>query len=275
MKNSKRFLLTLISLICLANAAQAHYDPKLGCWLNRDPSGEEGGLNLYGMVGNDTVDGIDYLGLWGSKGHERIVDAWLSKDFENMDCSCCMIDVRDALKDASAQSDGMMKNHHETPNLNPFSSESFWHSQSAGASAEHAMRAPGQSVAEAQQAYNKFVDEQVKAAKEASDAAKQKSGADKCAAIRQALKHIGKAFHAVSDSYSPMHRGFQQWGGLGHAATHLGEVGRHVEGETDDVWNGTDPDHPFSEKERKEAIQGIRNRLGPAIKEALQGCKKQ
>ena len=68
MKNSKRFLLTLISLICLANAAQAHYDPKLGCWLNRDPSGEEGGLNLYGMVGgaemNNLVSRVDYLGLF-------------------------------------------------------------------------------------------------------------------------------------------------------------------------------------------------------------------
>jgi RHS repeat-associated protein len=39
------------------------YDPGAGRWLNRDPIGEQGGLNLYGMVGNDGVNLIDYLGL--------------------------------------------------------------------------------------------------------------------------------------------------------------------------------------------------------------------
>jgi len=63
MKKSKRFLLTLISFICLANAAQAHYDPKMGCWLSRDPIEEAGGLNLYGMVGNKILNHFDYLGL--------------------------------------------------------------------------------------------------------------------------------------------------------------------------------------------------------------------
>jgi hypothetical protein len=31
--------------------------------LSRDPIGEEGGVNLYGFVGNDGVNGVDYLGL--------------------------------------------------------------------------------------------------------------------------------------------------------------------------------------------------------------------
>jgi RHS repeat-associated protein len=38
------------------------YDPGAGRWLNRDPIGEEGGLNLYGMVGNDGVNDFDILG---------------------------------------------------------------------------------------------------------------------------------------------------------------------------------------------------------------------
>jgi len=63
MKNFKRSLLTLISLICLANAAQAHYDPKLGSWLSRDPIGERGGINLSGMVADDAVNRVDILGL--------------------------------------------------------------------------------------------------------------------------------------------------------------------------------------------------------------------
>jgi hypothetical protein len=33
-------------------------------WLSRDPIGERGGINLYGMVRNDPVNKWDYLGLW-------------------------------------------------------------------------------------------------------------------------------------------------------------------------------------------------------------------
>ena len=39
------------------------YSPELGRWPNRDPMGEEGGVNLFGNVGNDPVDRVDYLGL--------------------------------------------------------------------------------------------------------------------------------------------------------------------------------------------------------------------
>jgi RHS repeat-associated protein len=41
------------------------YDPGAGRWLNRDPIEEEGGVNLYGMVGSDTVNSIDVHGLTG------------------------------------------------------------------------------------------------------------------------------------------------------------------------------------------------------------------
>jgi RHS repeat-associated protein len=40
-----------------------YYNPSTGRWLNRDPIGEDGGVNLYGFVGNDGVDSIDMLGL--------------------------------------------------------------------------------------------------------------------------------------------------------------------------------------------------------------------
>ena len=39
------------------------YSANLGRWLNRDPIGESGGLNLYGFVENDGINWIDYLGL--------------------------------------------------------------------------------------------------------------------------------------------------------------------------------------------------------------------
>jgi RHS repeat-associated protein len=54
------------------------YDPGAGRWLNRDPIGEEGGVNLYGMVGNDPVTQVDFLGLkWKkvgkTKGGRRLI----------------------------------------------------------------------------------------------------------------------------------------------------------------------------------------------------------
>jgi RHS repeat-associated protein len=41
-----------------------YYDPVTGRWPSRDPIGEEGGLNLYGFVGNNAVGKIDYLGQY-------------------------------------------------------------------------------------------------------------------------------------------------------------------------------------------------------------------
>jgi hypothetical protein len=40
-----------------------YYDPVTGRWPSRDPIGENGGVNLYGFVGNDGVNRWDILGL--------------------------------------------------------------------------------------------------------------------------------------------------------------------------------------------------------------------
>ena len=48
-----------------------YYDPVAGRWPSRDPIGEQGGINLYGMVGNDAVNRVDYLGLWKIKRNSR------------------------------------------------------------------------------------------------------------------------------------------------------------------------------------------------------------
>ena len=39
------------------------YDPGLQRWLNRDPIGERGGLNLYAYIGNNPINHYDPLGL--------------------------------------------------------------------------------------------------------------------------------------------------------------------------------------------------------------------
>jgi RHS repeat-associated protein len=41
------------------------YDPRTQRWLNRDPLGEAGGVNLYGFVGNAPANAVDALGLQG------------------------------------------------------------------------------------------------------------------------------------------------------------------------------------------------------------------
>ena len=41
------------------------YDPTTGRWLSRDPIEEEGGINLYGYVGNGPTQGTDPSGLIG------------------------------------------------------------------------------------------------------------------------------------------------------------------------------------------------------------------
>jgi len=40
-----------------------YYNPETGRWLNRDPIGEAGGINLYGFVVNDPLNRFDPFGL--------------------------------------------------------------------------------------------------------------------------------------------------------------------------------------------------------------------
>lgn len=40
------------------------YSPGLGRWINRDPIGEAGGLNLYAAMGNSPTNFSDAYGLW-------------------------------------------------------------------------------------------------------------------------------------------------------------------------------------------------------------------
>jgi RHS repeat-associated protein len=42
-----------------------HYDPLTGRWSSRDPIEEQGGVNLYGSLGNNMIDYVDFLGLAG------------------------------------------------------------------------------------------------------------------------------------------------------------------------------------------------------------------
>ena len=45
-------------------------------WLSRDPIGEDGGLNLYGYVGNSPIDDVDPYGLWIGTRLFKIYKLW-------------------------------------------------------------------------------------------------------------------------------------------------------------------------------------------------------
>lgn len=62
---SRMFTMVLSSILWIAmnQTAHAFYNPSSGRWLNRDPLGELGGLNLYGFVYNDPVQRFDPFGL--------------------------------------------------------------------------------------------------------------------------------------------------------------------------------------------------------------------
>jgi hypothetical protein len=52
-----------------------YLDPLTGRWHSKDPIEEEGGLNLYGFVGNDGVDLCDRLGLKFAS-NVKLVESW-------------------------------------------------------------------------------------------------------------------------------------------------------------------------------------------------------
>jgi hypothetical protein len=63
-------LAVAVALFAALNV-QACFDPSVGRWASRDPIEESGGINLYGFVQNDPVNGEDILGqekfdIWAS-----------------------------------------------------------------------------------------------------------------------------------------------------------------------------------------------------------------
>ena len=53
-----------------------YYSPELGRWLSRDPIEEDGGANLYRLLGNEPVGRTDYLGLWSKNVHYGNTKRW-------------------------------------------------------------------------------------------------------------------------------------------------------------------------------------------------------
>lgn len=68
--------------------ATRYYSCVLQTWPNRDPIGERGGGNLYGVLRNNTINQVDEYGLMT----RTDVDEWITRmahDFSQIEC-CCM-----------------------------------------------------------------------------------------------------------------------------------------------------------------------------------------
>jgi RHS repeat-associated protein len=144
------------------------YDPTHARWLNRDPIGELGGINLYAYTNGNPATLADPLGLWSPGAHDEIIRDSFARVLTPADIG--------VLQKASRDFDS---SH-----------------QSAADSYMHAMRESGQSAADAIQLTNNFIADRISAARQYAQA-----GNRQCA-----LEALGQAMHPVMDASSPMHR---------------------------------------------------------------------
>jgi RHS repeat-associated protein len=150
------------------------YDAEVGRWTTKDPIGFGGGLwNLYSYCGEQPVKRFDLSGLWLAGAHNAILDYAFGGVLDSDDINI--------LKDASA-----------------FQDDSFG---GASESYMHAMRPPWQTVETATNLYKKFLCDQLSRAQRARQLGRN----------YESLFSLGRGMHALMDSTSPSHSGFQVW----------------------------------------------------------------
>ena len=192
-----------------------YYNPTHGRWLVRDPIRESGFILLadedsdenvtvenaiYGFIENEPITKIDALGLWPSSDHFLGVPTGTPLTHQN-------------------------SNHRAIPGL---SSDDYIEldaatlyidsHQDTTRSFEHAMRAPRQPVDVAKGRANFFVKLHILAA--------QRYWCQCNPNRREALWEFGQALHAIQDTTSPAHTGFQVWRGTSHWIAALNHVRR-------------------------------------------------
>jgi RHS repeat-associated protein len=168
----------------------------MGRFLSPDPTafstflGDPQSWNRYMYASNNPLSKVDRNGLWPTKTHEDIIN----RAFPGLTDQ-----QRQRLKDVSAHQD------------------SLWSGgQGESKSYQHEMRSDSETVQQAQSEYNKFVsDSEAAAAQDQVNFWKQMTPDVEPSGINglssDALSEFGLALHAVTDSTSPAHIGFQEW----------------------------------------------------------------
>jgi RHS repeat-associated protein len=164
------------------------YGSALGRFTSPDPSRLSAFIdspqswNMYAYSYNNPFSFVDKNGKWPTSTHNLIIDT----AFPNLTPG-----QRQILKNVSANQDGILNG-----------------GQSGALSFQHAMRGPGQSVDDAQAEYQDFVSLN-------EDMAFQTQmnfwAAGNPGLSNDALAEFGAALHAIEDSTSPAHAGFQVW----------------------------------------------------------------
>lgn len=189
-----------------------NYRADLGKWQIRDPLGYPDSWNNLAYCNNLVLNAFDFLGAWTADAHHDINNHLVTN--QSISWNGTTINTVAPLNKGSDDVDSITN-------------------QVFGNAYEHGMSSSGESAARAEANWNRFINNNVNDAKSLSDTARINEDAG---GITKALVLLGKAVHAYADSFSPTHRGFQEWSLPINPLDIPGYIKAHTSEETSEIF---------------------------------------